>query len=406
MCRAFDRTIHSDCFQCSTCGSSLKNQGHHFINDKFYCDIHGRQLRGGNNVARRDETHWSTARRPKMIPTSDKDTLLTPYQPDVSTRQSISISPTPWKTQSPISPSNRGVPPAATQYGHELNELRKEIYSSSMSSDLISINYLRQSLFHNLVKRPLCTSVIVFTQEVTSPGRLPCKHRWLPESHKIKRYWQCSYLIAAASKDSTFGEPEQELLLPLSKFIKENVDKKQKLPSPKRYLLRGELKSHLKLINHLGKNRITENNLDMGCRYHLISCDIFYQNPNYPEHMEQQNCFFDKPSCDVEQMDKEHIVGLINNMNSRICSYECDSLLIVEWYQRIRTSQTWVTTPRNNDHNTANSKIRECERMEYEKEEHNLRESDMGVVDTSSSTEMRNFPIKEISDGQALPNRT
>ncbi|EJD75456.1 hypothetical protein LOAG_17404 [Loa loa] len=134
MCRAFDRTIHSDCFQCSTCGSSLKNQGHHFINDKFYCDIHGRQLRGGNNVARRDETHWSTARRPKMIPTSDKDTLLTPYQPDVSTRQSISISPTPWKTQSPISPSNRGVPPAATQYGHELNELRKEIYSSSMSS--------------------------------------------------------------------------------------------------------------------------------------------------------------------------------------------------------------------------------------------------------------------------------
>ncbi|VIO87124.1 Uncharacterized protein BM_BM5725 [Brugia malayi] len=131
MCRAFDRTLHSDCFQCSTCGSSLKNQGHHFINDKFYCDVHGHQLRGGGGVARRNEIHWE---RSKMVPASDKNTLLTPYHPEITTGQSISISPTPWKTQSPISPSSRGVPPAATQYGHELNELRKEIYSSSMSS--------------------------------------------------------------------------------------------------------------------------------------------------------------------------------------------------------------------------------------------------------------------------------
>ncbi|KAM3725613.1 PDZ and LIM domain protein Zasp [Dirofilaria immitis] len=134
MCRAHDRTIHSDCFQCSTCGNSLKNQGYHFINDKFYCDIHGRQLRGGGDVARRDEIHWSAARRPKIVLTSDKNTSRAPYQPEIMTRQSISISPTPWKTQSPISPSNRGVPPAATQYGQELNELKKEIYSSSMSS--------------------------------------------------------------------------------------------------------------------------------------------------------------------------------------------------------------------------------------------------------------------------------
>ncbi|KAK6110835.1 LIM domain family protein [Brugia pahangi] len=134
MCRAFDRTLHSDCFQCSTCGSSLKNQGHHFINDKFYCDIHGHQLRGGGGVARHNEIHWE---RSKMVPASDKNTLLTPYHPEITTGQSISISPispTPWKTQSPISPNSRGVPPAATQYGHELNELRKEIYSSSMSS--------------------------------------------------------------------------------------------------------------------------------------------------------------------------------------------------------------------------------------------------------------------------------
>ncbi|VDO32224.1 unnamed protein product [Onchocerca flexuosa] len=59
MCRANDRTMHSDCFQCSTCGNSLKNEGYHFINDKFYCDVHGRQFRGGNEVARRDEMHYS-----------------------------------------------------------------------------------------------------------------------------------------------------------------------------------------------------------------------------------------------------------------------------------------------------------------------------------------------------------
>ncbi|KAI6171395.1 PDZ and LIM domain protein Zasp [Aphelenchoides bicaudatus] len=43
MCNAFDKNLHPDCFQCSTCGSSLAQQGHHFINDKFYCDVHGKQ---------------------------------------------------------------------------------------------------------------------------------------------------------------------------------------------------------------------------------------------------------------------------------------------------------------------------------------------------------------------------
>lgn len=41
-------------------------------------------------------------RRLKMASTSDKNTLLTPCQPEIMTRKSISISPTPWKTQSPI----------------------------------------------------------------------------------------------------------------------------------------------------------------------------------------------------------------------------------------------------------------------------------------------------------------
>uniref|UniRef100_A0A0K0EH47 PDZ and LIM domain protein Zasp n=1 Tax=Strongyloides stercoralis TaxID=6248 RepID=A0A0K0EH47_STRER len=45
VCRAFDVNVHADCFSCSTCGSNLKNQGHHFVNSKFYCDVHGRQIK-------------------------------------------------------------------------------------------------------------------------------------------------------------------------------------------------------------------------------------------------------------------------------------------------------------------------------------------------------------------------
>uniref|UniRef100_A0A0N5C5N7 PDZ and LIM domain protein Zasp n=1 Tax=Strongyloides papillosus TaxID=174720 RepID=A0A0N5C5N7_STREA len=45
VCRAFDVSVHADCFSCSTCGSNLKNQGHHFLNSKFYCDVHGRQVK-------------------------------------------------------------------------------------------------------------------------------------------------------------------------------------------------------------------------------------------------------------------------------------------------------------------------------------------------------------------------
>lgn len=43
MVTAFERALHPDCFACSTCGNGLAQKGHHFLNDKFYCDVHGRQ---------------------------------------------------------------------------------------------------------------------------------------------------------------------------------------------------------------------------------------------------------------------------------------------------------------------------------------------------------------------------
>ncbi|KAF8764024.1 PDZ and LIM domain protein Zasp like protein [Argiope bruennichi] len=37
-----DRILHQECFNCSTCGASLKNIGFHNINNKLYCDPHAK----------------------------------------------------------------------------------------------------------------------------------------------------------------------------------------------------------------------------------------------------------------------------------------------------------------------------------------------------------------------------
>ena len=38
------RFVHPHCFNCTTCGTSLKNCGYFTINDKLYCDIHAKQV--------------------------------------------------------------------------------------------------------------------------------------------------------------------------------------------------------------------------------------------------------------------------------------------------------------------------------------------------------------------------
>lgn len=41
--RIKDKSMHAECFRCSTCGTSLKNAGYFNVNDKLYCDIHAKQ---------------------------------------------------------------------------------------------------------------------------------------------------------------------------------------------------------------------------------------------------------------------------------------------------------------------------------------------------------------------------
>ncbi|KAI6215701.1 PDZ and LIM domain protein Zasp [Aphelenchoides besseyi] len=68
MCQAFDKNMHPDCFQCSTCGSALAQQGHHFINEKFYCNVHGNQRRNqqlnSETETRRSEAPLTQSVRP------------------------------------------------------------------------------------------------------------------------------------------------------------------------------------------------------------------------------------------------------------------------------------------------------------------------------------------------------
>ncbi|KAG9508568.1 PDZ and LIM domain protein Zasp, partial [Fragariocoptes setiger] len=40
----WNKSIHSYCFKCTTCGTSLKNVGYFTVKDKLYCDIHAKQV--------------------------------------------------------------------------------------------------------------------------------------------------------------------------------------------------------------------------------------------------------------------------------------------------------------------------------------------------------------------------
>ncbi|CAB3243802.1 unnamed protein product [Arctia plantaginis] len=49
--RIKDKNLHVECFKCSTCGSSLKNQGYYNLNGKLYCDIHAKLVARQNPPA-------------------------------------------------------------------------------------------------------------------------------------------------------------------------------------------------------------------------------------------------------------------------------------------------------------------------------------------------------------------
>ena len=84
-CSVNDAVVHPECFQCSTCGASLKNVGHHYINEKFYCDIHGIQRKQQTQIPTQESNGrpappiLNTMNRRPLNPDLVVYALLNPY---------------------------------------------------------------------------------------------------------------------------------------------------------------------------------------------------------------------------------------------------------------------------------------------------------------------------------------
>ncbi|KAH7729613.1 CBN-ALP-1 protein [Aphelenchoides avenae] len=95
-CEVGNVYLHPECFQCSTCGAPLRNQGHHFIDDKFYCDVHGTQRR-----------HPTPDMGSRMLPQSTVKLPEPVKQP--RRHEAQNVQPITKSTNAPLSTGPRGV---------------------------------------------------------------------------------------------------------------------------------------------------------------------------------------------------------------------------------------------------------------------------------------------------------
>lgn len=87
--RIKDKNLHVECFKCSTCGSSLKNQGYYNLNGKLYCDIHAKLVARNNPPAPNLEP--VTVPPGSRIPTNTYSTPLPPLATNNYTNGSSSL---------------------------------------------------------------------------------------------------------------------------------------------------------------------------------------------------------------------------------------------------------------------------------------------------------------------------
>ncbi|XP_049866156.1 PDZ and LIM domain protein Zasp isoform X3 [Pectinophora gossypiella] len=133
--RIKDKNLHVECFKCSTCGSSLKNQGYYNINGKLYCDIHAKLVARQNPPAPNLEP--VTVPPGGRVPTNAFTTPLPPLATNNYTNGSSSMfspssnlsgpkpfgsslgsaySPSLSPRSAPLSPARPVAAPAAPQY--------------------------------------------------------------------------------------------------------------------------------------------------------------------------------------------------------------------------------------------------------------------------------------------------
>ncbi|XP_050557120.1 PDZ and LIM domain protein Zasp isoform X6 [Spodoptera frugiperda] len=87
--RIKDKNLHVECFKCSTCGTSLKNQGYYNLNGKLYCDIHAKLVARNNPPAPNLEP--VTVPPGSRIPTNTYSTPLPPLATNNYTNGSSSL---------------------------------------------------------------------------------------------------------------------------------------------------------------------------------------------------------------------------------------------------------------------------------------------------------------------------
>ncbi|XP_059048358.1 PDZ and LIM domain protein Zasp isoform X4 [Achroia grisella] len=87
--RIKDKNLHVECFKCSTCGTSLKNQGYYNLNGKLYCDIHAKLVARQNPPAPNLEP--VTVPPGGRIPTNAYSTPLPPLATNNYTNGSSSL---------------------------------------------------------------------------------------------------------------------------------------------------------------------------------------------------------------------------------------------------------------------------------------------------------------------------
>ncbi|XP_022816006.1 PDZ and LIM domain protein Zasp isoform X4 [Spodoptera litura] len=87
--RIKDKNLHVECFKCSTCGTSLKNQGYYNLNGKLYCDIHAKLVARNNPPAPNLEP--VTVPPGGRIPTNTYSTPLPPLATNNYTNGSSSL---------------------------------------------------------------------------------------------------------------------------------------------------------------------------------------------------------------------------------------------------------------------------------------------------------------------------
>ncbi|KFD69999.1 LOW QUALITY PROTEIN: hypothetical protein M514_06798 [Trichuris suis] len=127
-CKVSDNSYHSDCFKCSTCGTSLKNVGHYLLNGKLYCDIHARQQQQDlfRATAPQDPSIFSYRGAPPQPSPKHTEPPKAFYQPEVLKPAS---SPIPHVHSAPLSPSSRGIPThqVSKMPGSCLREIHQEM---------------------------------------------------------------------------------------------------------------------------------------------------------------------------------------------------------------------------------------------------------------------------------------